>query len=70
MRKPGHCKEIKPGTFFISKIFSISINNYINKFNAFYNTKIIYGIIYAQLKKELRSRNIQRDVQNPAKHFR
>lgn len=29
----------------------MSINNYINKFNAFYNTKIIYGIIYAQLKK-------------------
>ena len=51
MLKPGHCKEIKPGTFFISKIFLISINNYIHKFNAFYNTKIIYGIIYAQLKK-------------------
>ena len=51
MLKTGHCKEIKPGTFFISKIFLISINNYINKWDAFYNTKIICGIIHAQLEK-------------------
>ena len=51
MRKPGHCEETKQGIFIISKIFLISINNYIKKFDAIYNTKIIYRIIYAQLKK-------------------
>ena len=51
MWKPGHCEETKQGIFIIFKIFLISINNYINKFDIFYNTKIIYVIIYAQLKK-------------------
>ena len=51
MWKPGHCEKTKQGIFIISKIFLISINNYIKKFDAIYNTKIIYRIIYAQLKK-------------------